>query len=72
MNETPIKFNFKVPKRYRREFHLIVPGARHCLRVNRDGALLRSNGVSDPATNGAVLDWIGESMMSVRCELGHP
>jgi hypothetical protein len=65
----PIPLNVKPPKNYRREFHLMLPGARHVILVNRKGINLTAHGIDIPAYRNEVLDWIGESIMSVRSEL---
>lgn len=67
-----IEFNFDVPVDYRREFHLKYLGARHRIVVDKEGVNLSHRGIDIPERRGAVLDWIQDSIQSVRNGLGHP
>ena len=68
----PIKFDFETPKKYRREFHLILKTSRHGLLVKRSGIYIMAFGTAQPGDQSKILDWIQDSIMQVRHELGHP
>lgn len=67
-----IKPNFKVPLKYHRHFVLIVDHSRHEIEVSCSGFQLKSDGVLFQNEHCIIMDWIQESIMQVRMEIGHP
>lgn len=65
-----IQLNCKIPKKYHRLFVLFLESSRHDLDVSQKGIYMKSEGVEIPGDRGTVLDWIRESVIRVRGELG--
>lgn len=69
MNPIPVKF--KIPHDYEREFRLTLPKSRHLLVCNRHGLFQESSGkIISPKELCQMLDWIYDSIMEIRDELG--
>ena len=66
----PAKLVLKMPKRFRREFHLFLPGSHHILRFHRGDVEFKSLGIELPCHRNVVMDWLGESVVRVKCDLG--
>ena len=73
MIERLIPTNFQIPKDYRREFFFEDPSARFKYRIVADHAGIHVWDVNGPVpskTMSMCLDWIYETMIEVRRELG--
>ncbi len=70
MEHHPIEFPFDVPAGYRRLFMLYTPTSRHFVAI--EGRKIYQGGAGDAGElTGKVLDWMQESIESVKMELGH-
>jgi len=68
MSEHLIPTNFDIPKGYRQEFVFVCSGFKCVIACSNKGIRIIQSGVAP--TQSIVLDWIQESIESVRKELG--
>lgn len=66
----PITFPFEVPSDYRNYFLLEIEGFKTFISVEGNEIRMGQRGDCPPELEGNVLDWIEDSLMSVRKELG--
>lgn len=66
----PITFPFKVRKNYRRAFMLEIGSYQHYVEVVGNQIFSGGKGVYKGEYQSDILDFIAESIMSVRKELG--
>ncbi len=69
-NPVLIETNFTIPHDYRREFKLECGEYRSTIVIDRHGITMFQFGQEPVGTQSQILDWITESIMSARGELG--
>lgn len=74
MRHSTITPNFHMPEDYRRTFLFRVEGSGFTYRIDALGGPprfeIREQGTFPPAARSLCLDWIQESMETVRLEVG--
>ena len=65
-----IELNFKPPKDYRRDFELHIGTSVHRIEVRGQQVAIMQFVNDRPRDTGKILDWIQESIESVRAEFG--